>query len=193
MSIAGARRFDALVVVDMQRMFVAAVGDRGPAVVAAVNALTAQAQARGVPVLFTRDVAPVELPPGDPAGVADLHPDVVLRGDVVAKGPGKEGGFSGFVLRHGAGPGDGALSELGGRLRAAGTSKLLVAGIAADVCVSATARDARRLGYDVTVPLGATAFVGAHPAGDEAAIADLRSHGVSVVDEHVGALDFERA
>jgi nicotinamidase/pyrazinamidase len=50
------------------------------------------------------------------------------------------------------------------------------------VCVAATARDARRLGYQVTIPLAATAFVHAHPQGDDAALAELVAAGV-VVDE----------
>jgi nicotinamidase/pyrazinamidase len=42
------------------------------------------------------------------------------------------------------------------------------------------ARDARRLGFQVTVPLDATAFVHAHPEGDDGAIAELTDAGVVV-------------
>ena len=38
--------------------------------------------------------------------------------------------------------------------------------------LTATARDALRLGYPVTVPLEATAFVHAHPDGDAASVAE---------------------
>jgi nicotinamidase/pyrazinamidase len=56
----------------------------------------------------------------------------------------------------------------------------LLVGIAADVCVAATARDALRLGYPARIPLHATAFVHAHPDGDDAAVAELRDAGVLV-------------
>lgn len=99
---------------------------------------------------------------------------------MVPKGPGRSGGFSGFVLAGQGPPGAGGLSPLAGHLRAAGVDAVVVVGLAADVCVSATAIDARRLGYTVTVPLTATAFVHAHPGGDDAAIAELRAAGVTV-------------
>jgi nicotinamidase/pyrazinamidase len=103
----------------------------------------------------------------------------------VPKGPGKHGGFSGFVLLAGGRadgdrPGAGGLGSLAEHLREARVEALVVVGIAADVCVSATAQDARRLGYRVSVPLSATAFVHAHPGGDEGAIADLRAAGITV-------------
>lgn len=85
---------------------------------------------------------------------------------MVEKGPGRSGGFSGFVLLRLAGcPGAGGLGGLAGGLAGAATSHVTVVGIAADVCVSATAADAARLGYPTTVALAATAFVGAHPDG----------------------------
>lgn len=170
----------ALVVVDMQNLFVDIGGEE---VVDAVNEQVAWAQERGWPVFYTRDYAPSELSTDDPA--LDLHPKLGLRGPVIPKGPGRNGGFSGFVLAPevgpDAGPGAGGLSPLAGLLRAAGVRSVVVVGIAADVCVAATARDALRLGYDVTVARGATAFVGAHPGGDEAAVAELRAAGVTVV------------
>lgn len=59
---------------------------------------------------------------------------------------------------------------------------MVVVGLAADVCVAATARDARRLGYDVTIPLDATAFVHVHPNGDSATVDELRNDGIPVLD-----------
>lgn len=167
----------ALVVVDMQNMFVDAVGPAGPRVLAEVNALVAGDAA----VFYTEDVEPTAGAAGSPS--AELHTELDVRGPVVPKGPGRAGGFSGFVLGlDGAAPGAGGLSALGGHLRDAGAEEVVVVGLAADVCVSATAMDARRLGYRVTVPLRATAFVGAHPGGDDGAIADLRAAGVAVED-----------
>jgi nicotinamidase/pyrazinamidase len=174
------RQDTALVVVDMQNLFVDIGGEK---VVDAVNEQVARADEHGWPVYYTRDYAPNDLPTDDPA--LDLHPKLDVRGTVVPKGPGKNGGFSGFLLApelgNDEGPGAGGLSPLAGLLRAAGVRTVLVVGIAADVCVAATARDALRLGYEVTVVLGATAFVGAHPHGNEAAVAELRAAGVTVV------------
>lgn len=76
------------------------------------------------------DVAPIDLPPGDPDHQSDPHPDDV-RGTVVSRGLGKSAGFSEFILAStahvdGRGPGDGGLSTLNN---------------AADVCVAATERE----------------------------------------------------
>lgn len=59
---------------------------------------------------------------------------------------------------------------------------MTVVGIATDVCVAATARDAVRLGYPATVLVQAGAFVHAHPEGDRAALVQLRGAGVTVVE-----------
>ena len=149
----------------------------------AVNSWVGWAADHGWPVLYTRDIEPTDLPDGDPQRLTDLYGKLDLRGEVVDKGPGRLGGFSGFVLSsvHAAGsPGDGGLSRLATALVQHDVEHIMVVGLAADVCVAATARDARRLGYEVTVPLGATAFVHAHPSGDDAAIAELTNVGVDV-------------
>jgi nicotinamidase/pyrazinamidase len=129
---------------------------------------------------------PTELPAGDPDGQTDLAAGLDVRGTIVPKGPGRSGGFSGFVLLSSGLPdgkaGGGGLSALPGLLRDAEVDSVVVAGIATDVCVSATARDARRLGYPVTIPLPATAFVHAHPDGDDAALAELREAGVTITE-----------
>lgn len=177
----------ALIVIDMQRAFIDPDGrlavpgaDR---VVEAVNRRVEDAVGAGSPIYYTRDIEPVELPEGDPDGQAELHPDLEVRGEVVPKGPGRFGGFSGFVL-FGAGvgqPGSGGLSPLADLLRASGAETVTVVGLAGDVCVASTARDALRLGYRVRVDLEATAFVHAHPGGDAGAVSELRDAGVEVV------------
>lgn len=184
----------ALIVVDMQNAFITPANGRpveGAAdVVRTVNQLVANAAVQGWPTYYTRDIGPTELPEGDPGHQTDMHSDVDVRGPIVPKGPGKQGGFSGFVLTtpDSAGPGAGGLSQLAGLLRRDGVDRVVVAGLAADVCVAATARDARRLGYDVTIPLAATAFVHAHPGGDDAAVADLRDAGITCLE----LIDIER-
>lgn len=181
------RRRSALVVVDMQNAFIDPRGALPVAhaddVVHAVNRRVAMAVRVGQPVFYTRDVAPTDLPAGDPDGLTDLYAGLDVRGHVVDKGPGRLGGFSGFVLsavHSDGGPGDGGLSQLGPFLREHRVEHVTVVGLAADVCVAATGRDARRLGYDVTIPLAATAFVHAHPRGDQAAVDELTAAGVVV-------------
>lgn len=169
----------ALIVVDMQNLFVDAVGAENPGVLAAVNDYIAIATQRGWPIYYTRDYAPDELPEPDPQRRAELHPDLDVRGTVVTKGPGKHGGFSGFLHSPAdQASGVGGLSSLAGLLREAQVHEVTVVGIATDVCVAATARDALRLGYRVSIPLDATAFVHAHPHGDQAALNDLTAAGV---------------
>ncbi|UYM06306.1 cysteine hydrolase family protein [Solicola gregarius] len=184
----------ALIVVDMQNAFVdPAAGlpvEGADRVVAAVNERVVEAADDGRPVFYTRDVAPIDLPVGDPDGQTDLYPGLNARGTLVDKGPGKNGGFSGFVLTSTAEQvageaGDGGLSMLAAHLRRANVEHVTVVGLAADVCVSATARDARRLGYHVTMPLEATAFVHAHADGDEAAIAALTAAGVNITGQRI--------
>lgn len=181
----------ALIVVDMQNAFLDPSGGApvpgAGAVVAAVNRWVGHADRRGWPIFYTRDVDPTgKSGPSAERDVA-LHPSVDVRGRVVDKGPGQRQGFSGFVLASAALPdgraGGGGLSCLAGLLRSARVDEVVVVGVAADVCVSATARDARRLGYSVVVDLAASAFVHAHPAGDDAAVTDLQRAGIRVLTD----------
>jgi nicotinamidase/pyrazinamidase len=170
----------ALVVVDMQRTFVESV-PAGERVLAAVNARAERCRDHAQPVLYTRDIQPDGRPPGHES--FQLHPGLVVCGTIVEKGPGRAGGFSGFVRqRADAAPGAGGLSELAPRLLAAQVTELTVVGLAADVCVAATAADAALLGWRTTLDLRASAFVHAHPHGDRAAVADLRAAGVNVIE-----------
>ena len=57
-----------------------------------------------------------------------------------------------------------------------------VAGLALDYCVKATALDARRAGFDVTVYRSATRAVEVAPGDAERAVEELRAAGVEVVD-----------
>jgi len=180
----------ALVVVDMQHGFIDPSDGAGvpgaDAVLRAVHRRVEHAHRLGWPVLLTRDVDPFG---GSGPGLrhdAALHPELVGKGMVVDKGPGSRGCFSGFVLMPTAPPagaGRGGLSDLAARLQKAAVEQVEVVGLAADVCVSATARDARRLGYEVSVDLAASAFVHAHPDGDAAAVAELQAAGVTVAGE----------
>jgi nicotinamidase/pyrazinamidase len=174
----------ALIVVDMQNAFVAADGallvGGADAVLRAVNERVARAADRGDPVFYTRDIEPTQLPSGDPDGQTALADGLDVRGTVVDKGPGTGGGMSGFVLQR-SGPGGGGLSDLAAQLRRSDAAAVTIVGLAADVCVAATALDARRLGYPCTIDLDATAFVHAHPGGDQAALDQITAAGVAIV------------
>ena len=177
----------ALVVVDLQGGFVGTESHAGvegaAAVVAAVRHWAEHATEHDWPIFWTRDVDPFPVPDHDPEGLLDLHrlrTELDGVGTVVDKGPGARGGMSGFVLDH-EGPGSGNLSALATELARAEVDHVVVVGLAADVCVAATARDARRLGYAVTVPREATAFVHAHPDGDAAALDELVEAGCEVM------------
>jgi nicotinamidase/pyrazinamidase len=105
---------------------------------------------------------------------AELHGgiDRELVDAVVDKGqaPDREG-YSGFEA-----------TELERLLRERGIDAVDVAGLALDYCVKATALDARRAGFDVTVHRGATRAVEVQAGDAERAVEELRAAGVSVVE-----------
>jgi len=71
---------------------------------------------------------------------------------------------------------------LDGYLRGLGASAVVVAGLALDYCVYYSALDAARLGYSVAVVSDATRAVGSPEGSVDAALADLRSRGVAIID-----------
>lgn len=200
------RRYErdtALVVVDVQNDFADPDGGLyvagGEEVVPVVNGAVEAAKAAGATVVYTQDWHPPHTPHFAQDGgvwpvhcVADtwgarLHPDLRVEGEVVRKGVDGGDGYSGFSVRH---PVSGAehATRLGALLDAAGVRRLVVTGLAGDVCVKATALDGRRLGYDVTVPLAATRFVNLQAGDDARAVAELEAAGVEVErDESEGA------
>lgn len=157
----------ALVVVDVQNDFADPAGSLavpgGEQVVEAANAHIAAAVAAGATIVYTQDWHPESTPhfvtgggPWPPHCVRDtwgaqLHPDLLLRGEVVRKGVHGEDGYSGFTVRDDA-TGESTQTPLADLLRAAGVVELVVLGLATDYCVKATALDARTLGWPVTVP-----------------------------------------
>jgi nicotinamidase/pyrazinamidase len=175
----------ALIVVDVQNDFcpggALAVPD-GDAVVEPINVMAREAPF----VVATRDWHPADHESfgeqGGPwpvhcvAGTAgaELHPEIDSgQVDVIVdkgQAPDREG-YSGFE--------DTELLQL---LRDRGVDAVDVAGLALDYCVKATALDARRHGFDVTVHRGATRAVEVQPGDAERAVEELRAAGVSVVD-----------
>ena len=175
----------ALIVVDVQNDFCpggALAVPGGDAVVEPINRLASGSSF----VVATRDWHPADhgsfaeqggrWPAHCVAGTpgAELHAgiDTSLVGAVIDKGQARDReGYSGFEG-----------TELERLLRGRGVDSVDVTGLALDYCVKATALDARRAGFDVTVIRGATRAVEVQPGDGERAVAELRAAGVEVVD-----------
>jgi nicotinamidase/pyrazinamidase len=175
----------ALIVVDVQNDFcpggALAVPD-GDAVVEPINRLASESSF----VVATRDWHPpdhgsfaeqggpwpVHCVAGTPG--AELHAGID-RGridTVVDKGQAVDReGYSGFEG-----------TELERLLRERGVDGVDVTGLALDYCVKATALDAHRAGFEVTVHRGATRAVEVEPGDGARAVEELRAAGVEVVD-----------
>jgi nicotinamidase/pyrazinamidase len=185
----------ALLVVDVQNDFADPGGGLyvpdGEQVVPVVAAEVHVAWESGAPVFYTQDWHPPSTPHFVTDGGAwpvhcvrdtwgaELHPDLPVAGPVVRKGTDGEDGYSGFSVRD---PVSGVASAtlLGALLGEAGVRRVVVTGLAGDVCVKETALDAARLGYEVVVPLAATRFVNLHAGDEAAALAELERGGIIV-------------
>jgi nicotinamidase/pyrazinamidase len=168
----------ALVVVDVQNDFAHPSGSSyvagGEQVAEPINQLTARARRQRGFVVYTQDWHPAV----QGTWGAELVEGLRVDGPVVQKGTGGEDGYSGFSVRD---PESGAerATGLDRILRERGIERLVVVGIAQDVCVKATALDGRRLGYDVRVVESATRPVDA--AGGQRALEELRQAGIEIV------------
>ena len=184
----------ALIVVDVQNDFADPEGNLsipgGEEVVDVANHEIEQAKDAGAPVFYTQDWHPPRTPHFDIDGGswpvhcvqdtwgAQLHPRLTVEGPVVQKGVDGGDGYSGFSVRDPV-SGDESATELGRLLEEAGAERVVVAGLAGDVCVKATALDARELGYEVVLPLEATRFVDDQD-GAEQTIRDCEAAGVTI-------------
>ncbi|HLU41953.1 MAG TPA: isochorismatase family protein [Microthrixaceae bacterium] len=183
----------ALVVVDVQNDFAHPDGslyvEGGEHVVDGINELVREVRQAGGLVVYTQDWHPPETPHFEAFGGtwpvhcvrdtwgAQLHDDLVVDGPVVRKGTGGEDGYSGFTVRH-VHTGHEQPTELEQLLRDHGIERVIVVGLAQDVCVKATAIDAASLGFDTTVPLGLTRGVNVEPGDDERANQEMAAAGV---------------
>jgi nicotinamidase/pyrazinamidase len=186
----------ALVVVDVQNDFADPLGSLYVAgaegIIGTINDLITEARASGALVVYTQDWHPPETPHFIPWGGtwpvhcvrdtwgAQFHPDLDVEGPTVRKGTGGEDGYSGFTHRDHVTGAD-LPTGLDDLLREHGIERVLVVGLCQDVCVKATALDARRLGFDTTVDLAATRAVNVQPGDDARANEELSAAGVVLV------------
>jgi nicotinamidase/pyrazinamidase len=185
----------ALVVVDVQNDFADPAGGLyvrgGEEIVPTVNGLVAVASAAGAVVAYTQDWHPPTTPHfAKDGGVwpvhcvkdtwgAELHPDLAVAGPVVRKGSNGEDGYSGFYQRD-VESGEDRPTALHDLLAERAVERVVVVGLAHDVCVKFTALDARRLGYATTVALEATRAVNLDPGDSDRANDELTAAGVTL-------------
>jgi nicotinamidase/pyrazinamidase len=185
----------ALLIVDVQNDFADLAGGLavrgGDAIVPRLNANSEAAVAAGALVAYTQDWHPEVTPHFAKDGGtwpvhcvagtwgAEFYPGLVVSGPSVRKGSNGEDGYSGFTMRDPV-SGDTIPTELEGLLRERGVERVVIAGLATDYCVKATALDAVRLGFVATVLSEAIAAVDLQPGDGERALAEMRAVGVTV-------------
>ncbi len=186
----------ALLVVDVQNDFADEAGslyvDGGEAVIDAVNEQVRAADAAGASICYTQDWHPSETPHfadyggswpthcvGGTWGAA-LHPRLDVRGPIVRKGTNGEDGYSGFTMSDPVSAAE-TPTELHGILQSRGVRRVVVVGLAEDVCVFATAKEALDLGYEVVVTRGATRPVEVQVGDGDRAMSDLAAAGATVI------------
>lgn len=185
----------ALIVVDVQNDFADPAGSLhvpgGEDVVAPIDTLVTKARAEGGAVIYTQDWHPPVTPHFAKDGGlwpdhcvqgtwgAELHPGLRIRGPIVRKGAHGEDGYSGFTMRDPR-SGETMPTELGRMLREQGIERLVIAGLATDHCVRATALDALTLGYATAVPRSLVRAVDLAPGDGDRALAEMAAAGVVI-------------
>jgi nicotinamidase/pyrazinamidase len=187
----------ALIVVDVQNDFADPKGSLSvkgaEALIPLINLEVRRAKSSGSVVVATQDWHPESTPHFKKDGGiwpvhcvggtwgAELHPDLVLPDDVhtVHKGANGEDGYSGFTMRDPT-TGNEMPTALDGVLRKRDTKRVVVAGLATDYCVQATALDAARLGYESAVLVDACAAVDLQSGDGDRALETMRDAGVAI-------------
>jgi nicotinamidase/pyrazinamidase len=187
----------ALIVVDVQNDFADPAGSLyvagGEDVVPFADGEIERALAAGSPVFYSQDWHPPSTPHfAKDGGIwpvhcvggtwgAELHPDLRVEGAVVRKGTGGEDGYSAFSVRD---PVSGVTvpTELDELLRAAEVTAVVIAGLATDYCVLATALDARERDYEVALLADGIRAVELEAGDGERALERLRAEGVEIVE-----------
>ncbi|HEX5579116.1 MAG TPA: isochorismatase family protein [Candidatus Limnocylindria bacterium] len=186
----------ALIVVDVQNDFADPAGSlsvrRAGRILPRINDEVAAARAAGATVVYTQDWHPESTPHfAKDGGIwpvhcvagtwgAELHPELMVDGEIIRKGTNGEDGYSGFTMRD---PVSGAAipTPLEAMLREQGVSRVVICGLATDYCVNATALDARRLGFDTQVLMNAVAAVNLQPGDDQKALSAMADAGAELV------------
>jgi len=185
----------ALVVVDVQNDFADPQGSLfvtgGDAVVPRVNVEVMRALSAGAFVVYTQDWHPESTPHFEKDGGiwpvhcvketwgAEFHPGLEVSGPIVRKGSNGEDGYSGFTMRDPVN-GEEIPTPLRAMLQEREIERVVVVGLALDVCVKATALDAVR-DFPTSVAATASAAVELQPGDAARALAELRSSGVTIV------------
>ena len=186
----------ALLVIDVQNDFADPAGAltvRGAGeIVPEVNTQIARAREAGATVVYTQDWHPADTPHfAKDGGIwpvhcvqdtwgAAFHPSLVLDGAVVRKGADGRDGYSGFSVRDPQ-TGETSPTVLERLLREAGTTCVVVVGLATDYCVVETVCDARTLGFGVEVVTGAIRAVDLQPGDGARALARMRDAGAGLL------------
>jgi nicotinamidase/pyrazinamidase len=185
----------ALIVVDVQNDFADPGGglsvSEGEKVVPFVDEQIRAALEAGAFVVYTQDWHPPSTPHfAKDGGVwpvhcvrdtwgAAFHPDLAVEGPAVRKGTEGEDGYSGFTV---ADPETGArfATPLDEMLRERSIARVVIAGLATDYCVKATALDAATGGYSTVVLRDGVRAVDLEPGDGERAFDEMRAAGVVV-------------
>jgi len=177
---------DALIVVDVQVDFcpggnLAVPG--GDEIVAIVNELVELFEKRGGLVIFSRDWHPQRhksfrdeggtWPPHCVQNTkgAEFHPDLLIPDSAIVVSKATDVAREAYSAFDGTG-----LSET---LKAAGTERIFVCGLATDFCVKSTAMDARKLGYDTYVVLDASRGISEESV--RASLEEMKETGIKIV------------
>jgi nicotinamidase/pyrazinamidase len=185
----------ALLVVDVQNDFADPRGSLsvrgGEAVVDAANREIADALSGGAAVIYTQDWHPESTPHfATDGGIwpvhcvagswgAERHPRLVVDGPTVRKGSHGEDGYSGFTMRDPL-TSETVATEMDATLRDLDIRRVVIAGLATDYCVRATALDAVALGYETAVLADAIAAVDLEPGDGARALEEMRAAGVTI-------------
>ena len=110
---------------------------------------------------------------------AELHPELVVDGEIIRKGSNGEDGYSGFTMRDPVTTAE-IPTPLEAMLRERGVDRVVICGLATDYCVNATALDARRLGFETVVLTRAVAAVNLNPGDEERAMSAMESAGAQL-------------
>jgi nicotinamidase/pyrazinamidase len=186
----------ALIVVDVQNDFADPAGSlsvaRAGRILPRINDEVRAAREAGGVVVYTQDWHPESTPHfAKDGGIwpvhcvadtwgAELHPDLVIEGEVIRKGSNGEDGYSGFTMRD---PVTGAMipTALESLLRERAVTRVVICGLATDYCVNATALDARRLGFGTQVLMNAVAAVNLQPGDGKRALTAMADAGAELV------------